>query len=118
MENPMSRLTAFLAAILCSFPVSAAEPTSPSPALRGKLIVDNELDRPPSADWRTGKGTWTVQDGSWEAVEIAAEKHAASARRKLSLHDGVIQCEVRLDGARFAILKLNGTGGHCCQVVL
>jgi len=109
---------ALLAAILCSFAASAVEPTSAPPAPRRKLTLDNELDRPPSADWRTGKGTWTVHDGGWKGVEIAAEGHAASARRNLAFRDAVIQCEVRLDGARFAILKLNGTKGHCLQVML
>jgi hypothetical protein len=125
----MPRLTVILLIWLCALALSAAEPPAGSPigpppaasptppASQGRLLLDDELARPPSPGWRTGKGLWTAQDGGWKGVEVAGENHAASARRNLAFRDAVIRCEVRLDGARSAIVKLNGTGGHCCQVV-
>jgi arylsulfatase A-like enzyme len=85
---------------------------------RGQLILAEDFARLPAEPWRTGKGRWEIVDGTLRATELPEEKHAASARHPLSVRDVVVECSVKLDGARHAIIKLNGTLAHCCQLLL
>lgn len=85
---------------------------------RGKLLFSDDLNQPPSKEWRIGKGKWEVVDGALRGTELKADKHGATNRHAMPFRNVVIQFSFKLDGARQTTLSINDAKGHCCRVLI
>ncbi len=111
----MNRLTLLLTLSLFSSTLAAAG--EPLMTVRGATLLSDDLHTLNPA-WKTAKGHWTIQDGVLRGEEVADDHHAATSRQALEFQDGVIQFELRLDGATSVALSLNDAGGHAARVVI
>jgi len=84
--------------------------------VRGKVLFQDALDRPLAGDWQINKGTWELVEGAIRGSELAADKHAAVAVRRLPMRNVIIQYALKLDGVRGTALIFNDAKGHICRV--
>lgn len=105
---------------LCFAFITLAADTTPAKAPvmvePGKLLIADDFATGPSKEWRAGKGKWEATDGSVRGTQVAADMHAATLRRPVSFHDGVIEYRFRLDSGKLHTLSLNDPKGHVCRV--
>jgi len=86
--------------------------------LRGKILLQEDLQKAFQKGWAGGKGKWEFVDGAVRGSELAADKHGAVKRLPLDFHDAVIQYDFKLDGAKTTTFSINGKGGHICRVLI
>lgn len=81
---------------------------------------EEDFTQPLSKDWFWGLGTWTTTNGVLRGYESGPRRHGPVKMRRISLRDGVVECEFRLEGkATFAGVIFNGSQerGHIVHVV-
>ena len=86
-----------------------------------KLPVQDDFTQPLGKDWFWGLGTWTTKDGILRGYESGPRRHGPVKMRRLSLRNGVVECEFRLEGkATFAGIIFNGSQerGHIVHLVM
>jgi hypothetical protein len=108
-----------IACLLAAFVAIAADPTPKAKLYMvepGKLLIADDFASGPSKEWRAGKGKWEAVDGGVRGTQVAAHMHAATLRRPVSFHDGVIEYHFRFDGGKLHTLSLNDPKGHVCRV--
>jgi len=91
---------------------NGAEPT---------VLLEEKFDKPLSADWHWGLGTWTAKDGVLRGFESGDRRHGPLKVHKLTMTDAVMECEFRLEGkATFAGIIFNGPQerGHIVHFVM
>jgi hypothetical protein len=120
-----------LLSLLFAVPVLADDLLPTLMTTRGKLLVDQPMDKqPPPFDgksngfasgfkgWRYNAaergGHWEVADGAFKGAENPAVKHPATASYGFDFKDGIIQCEVRmndvpLNGRKYRYLNVRTT---------
>jgi hypothetical protein len=101
-----------LSLLLTALTAHAAEP---------KIILEEKFDAELSKDWFWGLGTWSAKDGVLRGFESGARRHGPVKMHKLTLKDGVVECDFRLIGkAGFAGIIFNGSQerGHLCHLVM
>jgi len=101
-----------LSLLLTALTAHAAEP---------KIILEEKFDAELSKDWFWGLGTWSAKDGVLRGFESGARRHGPVKMHKLTLKDGVVECDFRLIGkAGFAGIIFNGSQerGHICHLVM
>lgn len=89
-----------------------AEPTT---------LLEEHFDKPLSADWHWGLGTWSAKEGVLRGFESGERRHGPVKVHKLTLTDAVMECEFRLIGkASFAGIIFNGAQerGHIVHLVM
>lgn len=133
---------AALALLFVSAPLRAEEPAPTLMTLRGKLLVEQNFEKPlPPFDgksngfasgfsgWRYNSaargGHWDVVDGTFHGAENPEAKHPATASYGFDFKDVVIECELRLnevplDGrpARYMNVRTTDTKDYICSVIL
>ncbi len=85
------------------------------------VLLEEKFDKPLSADWHWGLGTWTARDGVLRGFESGERRHGPLKVHKLTMTDAVIECEFRLEGkATFAGIIFNGPQerGHIVHLVM
>lgn len=99
-------------------------------AERGKVLMQEDFAHPvPSlADKTAGKkaGRWRVYSGQWECVngglrgeQLPTDGRSAFVLCPLALGDAVIQFDVRFDGARQVMFRVqDAVPEHICRVVI
>lgn len=92
MKNLFFFTTPFLA--VCS--VAAAEPVFDQVPANSKVVVEETFDVPLADAWKTNAGSWSVVDGVLVGEEVAADKHAAAARRVIRTKNAVYQMAFKL----------------------
>jgi hypothetical protein len=85
---------------------------------RGKLQFSDDLNQPPSKQWRIGKGKWEAADGAVRGCELKSDMHGAVARVAKPFRNTIIAYSFKLDGARTTTLSINKAQGHLCRVVI
>ena len=105
-----------------TLPVARAEDPAPLPktymAERGKLLLQEDLNKPFTKDWKAAKGKWEVVGGAMRGAELAADMHGAVARYPLAFKNVIIQYDIKLEGARQTTLSINKEKGHLCRVLI
>lgn len=84
-------------------------------------LTHEPFERELSDDWYWGLGTWTARDGVLRGYESGPRRHGPVKMRRCSLHDGIVECDFRLEGgAKFAGIIFNGPQerGHIVHVVM
>jgi hypothetical protein len=114
------RTLSLLPAALLGLFLTAAEPAEVKPLLseRGKQLFSDDLTQSPGKEWRIAKGQWEIKDGALFAAEKASDKHNAVLAHNVAFHNAVIQCGVKLDGAKQFSVSINDATGHVCRVTL
>jgi hypothetical protein len=107
----MKKLVACLA--LLSLPAFADD--KPLLGVPGKLIYENALADKPEG-WTAPKGDWKPADGVLCGAEKPEDKHGAVIRMTQKLSDFIIQCDVKMDGAKGTSLSINDPKGHLARV--
>ena len=86
------------------------EPAKPAkvelPPLGGEVILREALDKIPAKPWTATSGTWTPGDGGLWGAQAPQEKQGAALRAPLGITDGVIQYEIRFQGANRHSLRI------------
>lgn len=106
-------LLAFTAALLLA-PLAALHAAE-------KPRSQDDFTQPLGKDWFWGLGTWTTKDGILRGYESGPRRHGPVKMRKVSLRDGVVDCEFRLEGkATFAGVIFNASQerGHIVHLVI
>ena len=86
-----------------------------------KPLDQDDFTQPLGKDWFWGLGTWTAKDGILRGYESGPRRHGPVKMRRLSLRDGVLECEFRLEGkSTFAGIIFNGSQerGHIVHLVM
>lgn len=76
------------------------------PPLTGEIILREPLDKTPGQPWTVASGTWTPGDGGLWGAQPARDKQGAALRGPVSITDGVIQYEIRFQGANRHSLRI------------
>ncbi len=72
----------------------AEDPSGPS---KGELVLEESFDSDSLAQgWAVQFGSWKPVDGVLVAKQVAADNHAAAARRVLPMQDGIFEMRFRL----------------------
>ncbi|MDB6117304.1 MAG: hypothetical protein JWO08_1085 [Verrucomicrobiaceae bacterium] len=98
----------FAFALLLFTTVSFAQETKPTLVQPGKLIAEPDLKSPLPAEWAVQKGTWDVKDGEIAVIDIPEQHHGPVLWHKVSLASGIVECEIKFDGANSFILGCDG----------
>ncbi|QEG00566.1 hypothetical protein Mal15_46370 [Stieleria maiorica] len=95
-------LAAFLIATLVSIQsIHAVESQFGIAPQNSQLVVDETFDEPLDKKWHVNTGTWKVVDGVLQASEVAADNHAAAARRTVQTDNAVYQLRFKIsDGTK------------------
>ncbi len=80
------------------------------PALTGTTVIDESLAAMPKAPWKDTRGAWTARDGGLWAMQKAKDEQGATLRVPLGITDGVIQYEIKFDGANRHSLRVEAGG--------
>jgi hypothetical protein len=86
-----------------------------------KRFDQDEFTQPLGKEWFWGLGTWTAKDGILRGYESGPRRHGPVKMRKVSLRDGTVECEFRLEGkATFVGIIFNGSQarGHIVHLVM
>ncbi|MFM7399162.1 MAG: sugar phosphate isomerase/epimerase family protein [Verrucomicrobiota bacterium] len=87
-------------------PAAEAHPTQAAHA----LLIEETFDKPLSADWHWGLGTWTAKDGVLRAFESGERRHGPVKQRRFAFTEADVRFEFRLEGkASFASFPIDGT---------
>jgi sugar phosphate isomerase/epimerase len=121
-ESPMARaqLPESLLAVRPLITVksaAAAHPTQAAPA----MMIEEAFDKPLSADWHWGLGTWNAKGGVLRAFESGERRHGPVKQRRLAFTEADVRFEFRLEGkASFASFPIDGTRerGHILNFVM
>ncbi len=127
----MRRVAAIVCMALLALVVKAEE-GMPSTVIteRGKVLMKEDFTRPvPSlADKKAGRvqGQWRVYSGQWECVDgalrgqqLPTDGRSAFVLCPLPLGDCVIQFDVRFDGARQVMFRVqDAVPEHICSMVI
>jgi hypothetical protein len=83
-----------------------------------KLVFKDDLTSSHDEGWHLNHGTWKIVEGAWQGSEEPADKHAAAARYLLKddFQDGVIEFDVKLDGAKMVSVSINDRQQHVCRL--
>jgi arylsulfatase A-like enzyme len=65
----------------------------------GQVVLQQTLRELPPKPWTTPRGEWTPKDGGLSGRQVGAKDQGATLRAPLNIADGVIQYEIRFDGA-------------------
>ncbi len=103
--------------------ITAAMLLAPLAALHAaeKPLYQDDFTQPLGKEWFWGLGTWTAKDGILRGYESGPRRHGPVKMCKLSLRDGVVEREFRLEGkATFAGIIFNGSQerGHIFHLVM
>jgi hypothetical protein len=90
----------------------AIEPLMTKP---GELLFEDNLSEKIEG-WASGNGQWDLVDGALKGMELEADAHAATYKRKLTFQDAIIQYSFKLDGARATTFSVNDSVDHVCRV--
>ena len=85
------------------------------------FIIEETFDKPLSADWHWGLGTWTAKDGVLRAFESGERRHGPVKQRRFAFTEADVRFEFRLEGkASFASFPIDGTRerGHILNFVM
>lgn len=121
-ESPDARtqLPESLLAIRPLIAVKPAAETHPTQAAHA-LLIEEMFDKPLSADWHWGLGTWTPKDGVLRAFESGERRHGPVKQRRFAFTEADVRFEFRLEGkASFASFPIDGTRerGHILNFVM
>lgn len=95
---------------------------------RGQLLVSDDFSQPiasieagrtytTKAGWRVLSGAWKFSKGTLRGTQLKAEDRSAFVVRYLSFQEAIIQFEVRLDGCRQVIFRIQDAAPeHICSV--
>lgn len=109
----MKLLPAFIAVLFTCIAAFAA------PSAPGTVVVNEDFSKPDAiANWRLGKGLWTVADGVLKGVENPEDKHAAGLANQLAYHDADIAFRFQFNGGSSAHLLLRNKFGNLCRVII
>ena len=86
-------------------------------SLQGKVMLDETLTKLPGKPWLTSAGEWTTRDGGVFAQPKGGSEKPASLRTPLAFGDGVLDCEVNLQGANRVSLRF-GAGDAGFRLVI
>ena len=93
------RLLSVSASVLTLPYLQAFEPPENS-----ELVIEDNFDREaPGKGWAVQTGSWTIKDGVLHGAEVAADKHAAAARRLIVTGNAVYEMKFRLTGEAKAL---------------
>ncbi len=98
-------------------PAAEAHPTQAAHA----LLIEETFDKPLSADWHWGLGTWSAKDGVLRAFESGERRHGPVKQRRFAFTEADVRFEFRLEGkASFASFPIDGTRerGHILNFVM
>jgi arylsulfatase A len=87
------------------------------PSLTGKVMLDETLTKLPGKPWLTSAGEWTTRDGGVFAQPKGGSEKPASLRTPLAFGDGVLDCELNLQGANRVSLRF-GAGDAGFRLVI
>jgi hypothetical protein len=87
-------------------------------AERGKLLLSDDLNATPSAEWRVAKGKWQAVDGALHGEELPADNHPGVVRRLLKFQNAIFQYSFKLEGAKQTTLSINDEKEHVCRVLI
>jgi len=84
--------------------------------MRGQKIFSDDFERKDlGSEWTEHFKTISIKDG-WLNVNQEPDLHPAIARHTIPLHNNIIDFQLKLnEGARRAVLVLNGERGHICH---
>ncbi|MFM9017321.1 MAG: hypothetical protein ACKOLZ_07425, partial [Verrucomicrobiota bacterium] len=89
--------------------------TLPEPA--GAVMLAENLARLPGKPWIVSPGEWSARDGGAFATPKGGSEKPASLRAPLALGDGVLECELNLQGANRVSLRF-GAGDAGFRLVI
>ena len=93
MKTPFLILSSLLVAV----PVVAADSVFDQIPANSVAVVDEPFASSLGNEWKTNAGSWSVVDGVLVGKEIAADHHAAAARRVVRTKNAVYQMTFKLD---------------------
>lgn len=96
------------------------------PPENSELVIEDNFDREaPGKGWAVQTGSWTIKDGVLQGAEIAADKHAAAARRVIVTGNAIYEMKFRFTGEgkslHFGFDPLRGSldkRGHLFSVIV
>ena len=87
------------------------------PSLTGKVVLNESLTNLPGKPWLASAGEWTTRDGGVFAQPKGGSEKPASLRTPLTFGDGVLDCELNLQGANRVSLRF-GAGDAGFRLVI
>lgn len=112
----MKNMTRFLLCLILFLTTTAM-----TKAAESQVLLQEKFEKPLSAEWFWGLGTWQAKDGVLRGFESGPRRHGPVKMRRFPLSDGVIEFEFRLEGkAKFAGIIFNGSQerGHIVHLVV
>jgi hypothetical protein len=85
------------------------------------MMIEEAFDKPLSADWHWGLGTWNAKGGVLRAFESGERRHGPVKQRRLAFTEADVRFEFRLEGkASFASFPIDGNRerGHILNFVM
>ncbi|MEM8953100.1 MAG: family 16 glycoside hydrolase [Verrucomicrobiota bacterium] len=82
----------------------------------GNLIFEDTLAEK-TEGWKAANGQWEVVDGALQGMELEADDHAATYKRKINFQNAIIQYSFKINGARATTLSVNDDVDHVCRVL-
>ena len=88
------------------------------PSLTGKVVLNESLTNLPGKPWLASAGEWSLRlDGGLFAQPKGGSEKPASLRAPLAFRDGILDCEVNLQGANRVSLRF-GAGDAGFRLVI
>ncbi|MDQ3621588.1 MAG: hypothetical protein M3463_03740 [Verrucomicrobiota bacterium] len=76
------------------------------PPVDGEIVLREALDKAPAKPWSIVSGTWTPSEGGLAGAQPSGARQGATLRAPLGITDGVVEYQIRFDGANRHSLRV------------
>jgi len=111
-------LACFVSVPVAAAPADAGAEAETLMCERGKLLLNDDFDKPLGERWRVPKGKWEIVDAALQGSELESDNHGAVIRANMPMHNAVIQYAFKLEGAKATTFSINDAKGHNSRVII